>query len=94
VVLCFTDETADRIRKSAVAMDQPSAAGAAFRKFRTRVRRRGHDPRSLVEALLGGEDIANVDADILDVNFQAATPPGHIRGASVDPESKRASDFC
>lgn len=65
LVICFTDGTADEIRKAAQAVDQASSAGAAFRDFRAQVRRRSDQPRSMVEALLGGEDAPNVDADLL-----------------------------
>lgn len=65
VVLCFTDETADEIRKVATGRDEPSHAREAFQEFRNRIQRRGDQPRSMVEALLGGEDIPNIDADLL-----------------------------
>jgi hypothetical protein len=65
VVLCFTDETADEIRKAAVGQEEISKANPAFQEFRSRVRGRGDDPRSLVEALLGGDQMANIDADLL-----------------------------
>ncbi len=65
VVLCFTDETAAEIKKSATQVDEPSRSASAFQEFRGRVRHRGDEPRSMVEALLGGEDIPNVDADLL-----------------------------
>jgi Peptidase family M1 domain/Carboxypeptidase regulatory-like domain len=65
VVLCFTDETADEIRKAATERDEPSHAREAFQEFRNRIQRRGDQPRSMVEALLGGEEIPNVDADLL-----------------------------
>lgn len=83
VVLCFTDDTAAEIKKAATSVDEASKAGPAFREFRGRVRHRGDEPRSLVEALLGGEDIANVDAELL---RELYTPRRHsfaayIRGA-------------
>jgi hypothetical protein len=65
VVLCFTDETAAEIRKAALGQDESSKAMPAFQEFRSRVRRRGDEPRSLVEALLGGDQMANVEADLL-----------------------------
>lgn len=65
VVLCFTDGTADEIRKIAVARDEASHAREAFEEFRNRIQRRGDQPRSMVEFLLGGEEIPNMDADLL-----------------------------
>ena len=65
VVLCFTDETAAEIKRVATSADEPSRAVTALREFRTRVRQRGDQPNSMVEALLGGDHMANVDADLL-----------------------------
>jgi len=65
VVLCFTDGTADEIRKVATPRDERSRAAEAFAEFRSRIQRRGDQPRSMVEFLLGGEEIPNVDADLL-----------------------------
>jgi len=65
VVLCFTDDTAAEIRRVATARDELSHARDAFYEFRNRIQRRGDQPRSMVEALLGGEQIPNMDADLL-----------------------------
>ncbi len=65
VVLLFTDDTADEIRKVAMPRDEASHAAQAFAEFRSRVERRGDQPRSMVEQLLGGEEIPNIDADLL-----------------------------
>lgn len=65
VVLCFTDDTGEEIRKVAVARDAASHAAEAFEEFRHRIQRRGDQPRSIVEQLLGGEEIPNMDADLL-----------------------------
>jgi hypothetical protein len=65
VVLCFTDDTAAQIRQASTSVDEASKAGVAFGEFRSRARHRGDEPRSLVEAVLGGEQIANIDADLL-----------------------------
>lgn len=65
VVLCFTDGTDTEIKKSAVAVDEPSKAGSAFQEFISRVRRRSDSPRSLLEDFLGLENVPNIDADLL-----------------------------
>lgn len=68
-VLVFTDDTAAEIQK---ATERNSDGGGAanpakdaWKEFRHRTRLRPEHPRSLVEALLTGEQIANIDAEIL-----------------------------
>jgi len=80
VVLCFTDETAAEIKRAATSLDEASRGATAFREFRDRVRRRGDEPRSMVEALLGGEEIANIDADLLGELY---TPQRHSFAAYI-----------
>lgn len=65
VVLLFTDDSADEIRKAAMPRDEASHAAQAYTEFRSRIQRRGDQPRSMVELLLGGEEIPNMDADLL-----------------------------
>ena len=64
-VLVFTDGTEAEIKKAAQASDEASSAKDAWREFRRRTRTRLDRPRSLVEAELTGESVANVDADLL-----------------------------
>ena len=65
-VFCFTDKTYDEIVAAATAADEaPTAARGAFQSFRSLVRARGDQPKGQIEALLGGEDIVNVDAELL-----------------------------
>ncbi len=66
VVLCFTDGTDEELRKAAKGpAEATSQAQSAFREFRSRVRHRGDEPKSMTEALLGFESIPNVEAELL-----------------------------
>ena len=65
VVLWFTDDTFDEIRRQAQATDQASPAGNAWHEFRNRARRRTETPRSMLEFMLQDEDIENYEAEIL-----------------------------
>ena len=64
-VLVFTDATESEIKKAAQATDDAGQSKDAWREFRRRTRNRPDRPRSLVEAEMMGENVANVDADLL-----------------------------
>lgn len=64
-VLVFTDASAEEIKKAAQAVDDPAASKDAWKEFRHRVRARTDRARSLVEFLITGENVANIDADLL-----------------------------
>jgi Peptidase family M1 domain/Carboxypeptidase regulatory-like domain len=73
-VFCFTDGTAAEIRAAGTPVTPPAAAGLAWRDFRDRTRKRNDPPRSMLESLLGNDDIGNVDADLLaDLYAQSRT---------------------
>jgi hypothetical protein len=74
VVLCFTDDTYEEISKAGKALDEAAKGGGAWNEFRDRMRRRSDEPRSMWEALLGGEDAANVDADLLAELYDTSKP--------------------
>ena len=65
IVLAFTDDTDTAIRAVATARDATASTASAYHEFRQRVRRRGDNARSLTEYLFGGEQIPNIDADLL-----------------------------
>jgi hypothetical protein len=65
VVVWFTDDTFDEIKRQAQATDQASQAGNAWHEFRSRARRRTETPRSMLEFMLQDEDIENYEAEIL-----------------------------
>ena len=64
-VLVFTDDTEAEIKKAAQSTDEAAGSKDAWREFRRRARARQDRARSLVEAELTGENVANVDADLL-----------------------------
>jgi hypothetical protein len=74
VVLCFTDGTHEEITTAGKAIDEAAKGGGGWNEFRDRMRRRSDEPRSLWEALLGGEDAANLDADLLAELYDASNP--------------------
>ena len=74
-VLCFTDSTYDEIRKAGTALDEAPKGTGALREFRGRMRHRTDEPRSLWEAMLGGENVVNVEAELLAELYDAGAPP-------------------
>jgi hypothetical protein len=80
IVLCFTDGTEAEIKRAAKPADEASKAASAFLEFRSRVRRRADTPRSIVESLLGLENVPNVDADLL---AELYTPQRHSFSAYI-----------
>lgn len=74
IAICFTDGTYEEIVKAGKALDEAPKGAGAWNEFRDRVRRRSDEPRSMMEALLGGEDAANVDADLLADLYNTSNP--------------------
>jgi hypothetical protein len=64
-VLCFTDGTYSEIAQAGHAIDAGQHGADALHEFRSRMRRRSDQPLSLVDALLGGEHVTNIEADLL-----------------------------
>ena len=64
-VLVFTDSTETEIKQAGQATDDGSQSKDAWREFRRRMRSRQDRARSLVEAELAGENVANIEADLL-----------------------------
>ena len=64
-VLVFTDATEAEIKTAAQSTDDGAQSKDAWREFRRRARSRQDRARSLVEAELTGENVANIDADLL-----------------------------
>ena len=65
VVLWFTDDTYEEIKRQAQATDDASQGGNAWREFRSRARRRTETPRSMLEYFMHDEDIRNYEAEML-----------------------------
>jgi Carboxypeptidase regulatory-like domain len=65
LVLCFTDNTYEEIKKQATAAEPDNRAADVFQDFHKRVRSRSDRPRSIVEYLFANEGIENIDAETL-----------------------------
>ena len=65
LVLCFTDDTYQEIRRSARAAAAESRAPQVLQEFRRHVRQRSDEPKSLLEALLTESSMENVEAGTL-----------------------------
>jgi hypothetical protein len=65
LVLCFTDQTYDEVKRQAQPAPDSPRAKDAFKEFRDRARSRIDRPRSFVEYLLRGDEIENIDAQVL-----------------------------
>ncbi len=65
LVLCFTDETYQEIKRQAQAISLDASANDVLREFRNRMRSRSENPRSFLESLLTSEEIENIEAEIL-----------------------------
>ena len=65
VVLWFTDDTFEEIKRQAQATDQASQAAGAWHEFRSRTRYRTETPRSQLEYYLQDEYVKNQEAEIL-----------------------------
>ena len=64
-IFYFTDDTYAAIKKDAHATTLDASAANALRDFRNRVRPQVERPRSLVEELLRGGDMPNLEAELL-----------------------------
>ncbi len=74
-VLNFTDSTYDEIQKAGTAIDEAPKGAGALKEFRGRMRHRTDEPRSLWEAMLGGENVVNVEAELLAELYDSGAPP-------------------
>lgn len=64
-VFLFTDDTFDEVKKQARPAEMNPVTATIVRDFRQRVRHQPERPRSMTEAMLTGEDIPNLEADLL-----------------------------
>lgn len=65
LILSFTDGTAQEIRKSVKTPAEPGKAPDLLHDFRRHMRHREDTPRSLTEYMLSGDEIGNLDAELL-----------------------------
>jgi Carboxypeptidase regulatory-like domain/Peptidase family M1 domain len=65
LVMAFTDQTYEEIKKDRQSGSADPRAKEALREFRNRMRRNTEEPRSLVESLFSGEEVENLEAMLL-----------------------------
>ena len=75
LVVWFTDDTEKEIRDKGEPVAPDARAAEVLRRFRSRMRSRRKEPRSVLEAMLTGEDMENVEADILARLYNPQLPP-------------------
>ncbi len=75
VVLVFTDTTYTEIKKQGRPGAVDARAKEALRDYHNRMRRNTETPRSMLEALLTGEDVENVEAELLADLYNPKRPP-------------------
>jgi len=84
VVFRFTGNQFSRFSDSLAAMTQtPPDAGAAFQRWKDKVRKRHEIPQGFTQAIFEGETIDNVEADLLGAIYNPEHPPFincYIRG--------------
>jgi hypothetical protein len=69
MVLCFSDETYDELKKSGTSGAMPPRAAEVLRDYQKRVRRSTERPRSMVEGFLTGDDVENLEAQLISASY-------------------------
>ena len=84
IVFRFTGEEHDRFLRGLGEKVEPSGeAAAVFERWKEHMRQRREIPTSFTEAMMNGERIDNVDADVLAALYNPAHPPflnAYVRG--------------
>jgi len=75
MVMFFADGTSDEIRKTATSPGQTGKAAEVLAKWRKALRRNPENPQSFAEAITSGEDIQNLDAELL-AELYSPSPSG------------------
>jgi hypothetical protein len=75
LVFCFTDESYDEIKRQGRPSQVEARATETLRDYRNRLRRNTETPRSLLESLLSGEDVENVETRLLAEIYNPQRPP-------------------
>ncbi|MCW5968100.1 MAG: carboxypeptidase regulatory-like domain-containing protein [Blastocatellales bacterium] len=65
MVLVFSDDTFEEIKKSGAKVETPARAADVLRDHQKRVRRSTERPRSMIEAFLNADDVENIEAELL-----------------------------
>ncbi len=78
-LLCFTDSTYDDLKKQLGKVGTlDTQAAKTLHDFRNRVRQWSERPRTLTEALISGDEMQNLDAEVL-TDLHDAGPGGSFR---------------
>lgn len=84
VIVRFTrDAHLDFMREVGAQVETPAEAGTSLAQWKERMRSRREEPLGFTEELLHGEDMDNVDADLLAAVYNSSHPPflnAYIRG--------------
>ena len=73
-LFCFSDDTGKEIRASAKTPSSDAKLAEILRDYRKRLRSRPESPRSLLEAILGGDAMDNLEADLLTDLYNPRAP--------------------
>ncbi|MFX8700443.1 hypothetical protein ABTM56_20285, partial [Acinetobacter baumannii] len=65
LVLVFTDQTDAEIRKQAKAVEAGGKTADVLASFQKQTRYRTELPRTFIEALVAGDEVPNLDAELL-----------------------------
>ncbi len=74
-VFTFTDDTYQTIKKQGQASSADARATDTLKDFQKRMRRNTESPRSMVESLLSGEDVENIEAESLNGLYNPKRAP-------------------
>lgn len=75
LVLVFSDNTHEEIKKQSSIGSLNARAKDVLRDYRNRMRHNTETPRSMLEAMLSGEDVENVEAELLADLYNPNRPP-------------------
>jgi hypothetical protein len=95
-IFYFTDDTYAAIKKDARAVALDASAANALRDFHNRVRPQVERPRSLVEELVRGGDMPNLEAELLGELYLGGKDPGkadtNVGSAGLAARATTSSD--
>lgn len=74
-VFVFTDDTYQEIKKQGQAGSADPRATDALKDFQKRTRHNTETPRSMTEAMLSGEDVENIEAELLNGLYNSKRAP-------------------
>jgi hypothetical protein len=87
-IFYFTDDTYAAINKDARAVALDASAANALRDFHNRVRPQVERPRSLIEELLKGGDMPNLEAELLgELYLASGKDSGKAEMSGTDPQT-------